>query len=309
MNTQLQKFLANAPHLYPHALERQFPRIVERIVAAWPAPEQAATVFDDLLIDRRSGRQGFPPEVARELLQLSVYYDSIHAKMKPVADVWEHERATASIEELGMRIVPADMLRAAKDGDPQRLALFLRAGMSVDARDARDWTPLMVAAFHGHEAAAKFLIENGANPRARDHAGYTPLHWAALRGYEEVVELIADRTDCNLQSTAGVTPLLQAAAAGHLAVVQLLLSAGADPNVSSREGWTPLHKAVANGHRAVARLLVASGASLFARHTDGTTPLALAAKRKDDFLQLLRRPAEGRPINAQVESPSEGLDA
>jgi ankyrin repeat protein len=289
MNAALQEYLESAPHLYPHALERRFARIVEKIAVAWSSPERMTAVFDDLLIDRRGGRQGFPPEIAREIFQLSVAYESLgRTQNEARADVWEHERPTAIVEELGMRLVPSDMLRAAEEGDTDRLAHCLRSGILVDARDARDWTPLMVAAFNGREAAAKLLIEHGANPRARDRGGYTPLHWAALKGYEDVVELIISRVDCNVRSAAGLTPLLQAAASGHVAVVQLLITAGADPNVPTRDGWTPLHKAVANRHEAVVALLIASGASVLTQHAHGTTVISLAARRDDGILQMLR---------------------
>lgn len=291
MNDKLQQYLALAPELYPRELEERFPRIIEAIVAAWPFPEQAAAVFEDLLVDRRGTRQGFPPAIAREIFQLSTGYDKLRAASEEKGDVWaqEREQAQDALAELGMRIVPSDMLRAAERGDASRLALFIKAGMPVDARDSRDWTPLMVAAFNGNEAAAKLLIENGADPMARDRAGYTPLHWAALKGYGEVVLLVAQRMDCNVQSTSGLTPLLQAAAAGHIPVMEMLLRAGADPNLESGEGWTPLHKAVANGHANAVRLLLASGATVDVRHSDGTTPLALALKiKRPDIVQLLK---------------------
>jgi ankyrin repeat protein len=109
-----------------------------------------------------------------------------------------------------------------------------------------------------------------------------------VKGYEDVVKLIISRVDCNVRSTAGLTPLLQAAASGHVAVVQLLIEAGADPNVPTRDGWTPLHKAVANRHEAVVALLIASGASVLTQHAHGTTVISLAARRDDGILQMLR---------------------
>lgn len=295
MNEQLRKYLESAPHLYPSALEERFPRVLSRIVAAWHDAEAAAALFADLLVDLRGDRQGFPPDVAREIFLLSVEHEKLLAIPGPDDGIWAHERAvaTTSLEELGMRPRPADMLRAAESGDPNRLLLFLRAGMPVDARDAREWTPLMVAAFHGNEAAAKLLIEHGADPQARDRDGYTPLHWGALAGYSEVVCLVAARAEVNVQSKAGITALLQAAAAGHLAVARVLLEAGANPNIASAEGWTPMHKSVANKHAEVVRLLLASGASVSARHINGATPLSLA--RKGQNSNILRMLIEGKP--------------
>lgn len=136
--------------------------------------------------------------------------------------------------------------------------------MPVDARDARDWTPLMIAAFHDRDGIARTLIENGADPRAGDRGGYTALHWAALNGHDRVVAVLSRAVDCNLRSTSGFTPLMQASTRGHIAVVNLLLRAGADPNLATRDGWTPLHRAIANRHHAIVRLLIGAGASPFA---------------------------------------------
>lgn len=292
MNEQLQRYLAGSPELYPHRLEERFPRLIEKLAAVWRTPDAAASLFEDLLVDQRGGRQGFPPDIAREIFLLSVAYDKLGGKAAAEdSDVWAHEReqATASLEELGLRAVPGDMLRAAEAPGTDQLRLFLSAGMSVDSRDSRNWTPLMAAAFSGNAQAAKLLIESGADVAAHDHAGYTPLHWAALKGHGEVAALMAGRVDCNVQSKSGFTPLLQAAAAGHASVVQMLLARGADPNRATREGWTPLHKAVANGHTEVVRLLLAAKASIHAEHEDGTTPMMLAEKGKRlDIMRLLR---------------------
>lgn len=294
MNERLRHYLQQEPDLYPHKLEAGYARIVEKIADAWATPELAAKVFDDLLVDRRGGRQGFPPEIAREIYHLSVGYDRLWGREDYKADIWSHEReeAAATLKDLGMRAVPADMMRAAESQDVEQLRLFLKAGMAVDTRDARDWTPLMVAAFNGNEAAAKLLIESGANVSACDRGGYTPLHWAALKGYAEVVKLLVGRIDVNVQSTSGLTPLLQASASGHVAAASALLSAGADVNRPMREGWTPLHKAVANGHTEVVRLLLRAGADVYAQHDDGTTPLSLAEKGKSPLILRLLKGAE-----------------
>ena len=291
MNEQLQKYLERDPGVYPHQLELKFPRIIANIVAAWNDPAAAAAVFEELLVDQRGGRQGFPSDVAREIFLLSVAYDKLRALPRANTDVWEHERpaAEASLKELGLRAMPADMLRTAETGDTDKLLMFLKAGMPVDARDSREWTPLMVASFNGNEAAAKLLIEHGADPAARDRGGYTPLHWAALKGYKAVVKLLVRLVDVNVQSSAGLTALLQASAAGHVDAARALLAAGADPTIATTDGWTPLHKAVANRHRGVVELLLGAGAAVFARHDSGATPYSLAKAGKCvDILQVFQ---------------------
>ena len=293
MNERLSRFLGSEPDLYPHKLEERFPRIVDKIVDAWRSPELAAAVFDELLVDRRGGRQGFPPEIAREIYRLSVAYDRLRGVSAQADEgIWAHEReqAIADLSLLGFRPVAGDMMRVAESGDVERLRLFLRAGMVVDTRDSREWTPLMVASFHGNEAVAKLLIESGANPAASDRGGYTPLHWAALKGYAQVVSMLVPRIDVNVQSRSGLTALLQAAAAGHVEAAQVLIGAGAQVNLPTREGWTPLHKAVANGHTEMVRLLLKHNADIRAQHDDGSTPLSLASEKGKSplILRLLK---------------------
>ncbi len=48
----------------------RFPRVANRIAWCWNDSELAEQVFDDLLVDHRGGRQGFPRAVALELRRL-----------------------------------------------------------------------------------------------------------------------------------------------------------------------------------------------------------------------------------------------
>ena len=56
------------------ATARQYPRIVNRLDDLWSQCEYTRFYFHSLLIDRRKGRKGFPPEVRRELEALQHYY-------------------------------------------------------------------------------------------------------------------------------------------------------------------------------------------------------------------------------------------
>jgi len=69
------KWLATLPaDVRPMATARQYPRIVNRIDDLWPQCEYTRLYFQSLLIDRRKGRTGFPPDVRRELEALQQYY-------------------------------------------------------------------------------------------------------------------------------------------------------------------------------------------------------------------------------------------
>jgi hypothetical protein len=76
------------------ALALKFPRIANHIAQNWSRPERLKPYFAGLLIDERGGRQGFPPEVATELLRLSWYYETrIYPKAKEERDrdIWGHD--------------------------------------------------------------------------------------------------------------------------------------------------------------------------------------------------------------------------
>jgi uncharacterized protein len=299
-------FLLNSAHRdkYPHQLVARFPHIAQHISALWNKGDDLAEYFTELMVSQRPQRQGFPPEVATEILSLSLASDRI-GPIKPETDplvrptapidgVWDTERAIAELEQLGVQRTPANFARAAEAGDHTLCRLFIGAGFNVDARDARQWTPLMIATFNGRETLAQELIRLGASVDATDADGYSPLHWAALNGYEKVVELLLRKgASVNASSHAGITPLLQAAARGHGAVVALLLRHAADPNITARDGSSPLLKAVANGHLKIIDLLLRSGASSEVTMQNGVHLLQIARNAKDPrVLLLIQRAAE-----------------
>jgi len=65
--------------------------------------------------------------------------------------------------------------------------LLLGSNLQVDARNAQDETPLMMAALRGHVNAARTLIERGADV---NKTGWTPLHYAATGTQPQQPEII-----------------------------------------------------------------------------------------------------------------------
>jgi hypothetical protein len=59
----------------PLALLQRFPRIANDLARVWHDDTELPLHLDDLLTDRRGGRQGFPPEIHQELLMLRDYCD------------------------------------------------------------------------------------------------------------------------------------------------------------------------------------------------------------------------------------------
>jgi ankyrin repeat protein len=299
MNARLLAHLGGALELYPHALERDYPAVLERIVALW-GTDEGEEYLAQLIVADHERRQGFPPDVAREIVKLSLFHDQWRNRKQekeedpwaaePMMDEPEREAFLADLARRGEAFASAGLFRRVEEGDTGGALLFLRAGMDVDVRRADQWTPLMVALFSGREETALMLLARGANVRARDEHGYEPLHWAALQGYERATRFILGKgADPNAMTDYGFTPMLQAASRGHLGIIRLLVERGAVVNQAGYQGFTPLHKAAANGHAEVVRYLIERGADREARTADGATAAMLAARaRRPDIVSLIK---------------------
>jgi hypothetical protein len=73
----------------PHQAPIRFPRILNRLARYWDSPSMTEQIFDDLLVDRRVGRKGFPRDVLVEIHRLHDYYRSLHPpKERDARDLW-----------------------------------------------------------------------------------------------------------------------------------------------------------------------------------------------------------------------------
>jgi ankyrin repeat protein len=293
MNEVMLKLVLGKDKLYPHELEKQFPRIVNKIIELWDTPQMEA-YFLDLMVDKRGGRQGFPAGVATEIYYLSQVYDRTRKLEKEKdANPWASVDIKKQQEILGKgyQFTPQGFLKSAEAGDKDAVLMFLASGIDINTRDERGWTPLMISSFNGNEAIAELLIRSGADVHAKDNAGYGPMHWAAFNGYHKVIQLLLGKgANPNAQSNFGWTPLMQAATRGHLAAVKQLIDGRANPNLASKDGWTALHKATSNGHAEVVKLLLSSGANPDMRYQDGSTALSIATKNRNEALIALLGP-------------------
>jgi len=71
----------------PFQTAARFPRIVNELAGLWQTPQRCRAYFDQLLLDHRGDRQGFPLPIASELAALKDYYDSVvHPTQQTVWD-------------------------------------------------------------------------------------------------------------------------------------------------------------------------------------------------------------------------------
>jgi hypothetical protein len=71
-------------------LAGKYPRVLNRIAAVWHRPAEADRCFDELLLDSRRTRQGFPQSVVYEIASLR-HYHVTRAFPKHV-DPWEQSQ-------------------------------------------------------------------------------------------------------------------------------------------------------------------------------------------------------------------------
>jgi ankyrin repeat protein len=232
----------------------------------------------DLMVDKRGGtRQGFPPEAATEIVRLGRYFSTLEAR-KNAQDIWQNisELKRLETQRLGFTFTPQGFLNAVESDNHEAVRVFLSAGVDLEVKDERGWTPLMIATANGKGNLAQLLINSGARLIARDINGFTPLHWAALQGMSNtVVLLISKGVDVDSQSKFKWTPLMQACTRGHLAVCNILIVAGADLELVNSDGSTALQIASNKGFQEIVQLLTAEGTNRNARGKNGDTSLTL----------------------------------
>ena len=103
-------------------------------------------------------------------------------------------------------------------------------------------------------AALERAVRRGANPNARNSYGVAPL--LDVREPAMAAALIRLGADVNVRDHRdGETLLIRAARNGDVALVRVLLEAGASPHVESLSGATALAEAARSGHDDVATLL------------------------------------------------------
>ena len=82
------KWLAGLPsNVRPKLLPIQFARIANALARKWASVDACLAYFDDLLIDRRGNRRGFPIGIVIELAALKNYFESVLHRSPQT--VWE----------------------------------------------------------------------------------------------------------------------------------------------------------------------------------------------------------------------------
>ncbi|KAI9860642.1 MAG: hypothetical protein M1813_006067 [Trichoglossum hirsutum] len=208
------------------------------------------------------------------------------------------------------------MMWAAARSHERVARLLAENGADIDSKANNGRTPLMAAADSGHEGMARLLLGLGADVNASTVAGATVLYWAASNGHRAVaayggsvaiVQLLLEAGALVDARGDGRPPMYYAAFNGHDAVVRLLLDGGADPNAADGRGESVLMQAAQEGSQTITRTLLEAGAAVDSRDGNGRTPLFLAARY--GYLDVVKLPIEhGADYEAKTDSGRTLLD-
>uniref|UniRef100_A0AAR2KAI1 SAM domain-containing protein n=1 Tax=Pygocentrus nattereri TaxID=42514 RepID=A0AAR2KAI1_PYGNA len=175
--------------------------------------------------------------------------------------------------------VPLDLHTACSIGQYDVVVECIRRGdVDMDAKNLGGWTPLMYAAYIGHDNIVNLLLESGVSVNASTAKGLTPLMLAASCGNERIANFLLQKgAELERKDGRGWTALLHSTSTGHQQMVKFLLDNNANANVKEPVlGFTPLMEAAASGHEIIVQYLFDHGARVEEKNFKGETARVLA---------------------------------
>eukprot|EP00753_Platysulcus_tardus_P012213 PLAT3348.13.p2 GENE.PLAT3348.13~~PLAT3348.13.p2 ORF type:complete len:237 (+),score=56.19 PLAT3348.13:637-1347(+) len=200
--------------------------------------------------------------------------------------------------------------RIVDDKDMDGLMKFVEK-VGIDAKVMIGaWTRPIIAqcAKHSFDAGVVRLIEDGADVCARGKCDFTALHVAESAAVVEALLTAGAEIDAKL--TSGSTPLSSASYHGRNAVADALIEHGADVNAAQNSGWTPLMIASYRGHKHIALSLLAAGADTSVVNADGKTAEQCAADNgHTDIVAMIRGGREAARVVLAADKQAATLAA
>ncbi|MES2414350.1 MAG: ankyrin repeat domain-containing protein [Pseudomonadota bacterium] len=128
---------------------------------------------------------------------------------------------------------------AVREPSPKVVQVLLAAPrIDLNALNAKEESPLMLAVFSGDLQLADQMIKKGADV---NKTGWTPLHYAATKGHLPLIRLLLENhAYIDADSPNGSTPLMMASMYGTADAVKLLLDEGADAQLRNQQGLTAM---------------------------------------------------------------------
>jgi len=221
-----------------------------------------------------------------------------HARSRGYTDMAATLRAAirADGRDISRREADRILLRAAQNGDPDRVAVALRAGARIEARDEHRRTALLLASTFDRVDVARVLVAMGGDPDALDDRHDTPWLVTGVTGSVAMLEvLLPADPDLSIRNRFGGVSVIPASERGHVDYVRRVVRTGIDVNHVNDLGWTALLEAVILGdgsrpYQQIVRTLLAAGADASIADSEGTTALQHAeSSGQQAVARILRR--------------------
>ena len=178
---------------------------------------------------------------------------------------------------------------AASRGQTAVAQLLLDFGADVHGPTGDgEWAPIVFAAYRGHTDMVELLIENGAGITAEDG---NPIHYAGQRKHKDICRLLVENgaIDALIDSdNPDVTHLFRAAYSYDADAVEEVLTRRPEiVDSKDKDGRTPLHEACTQGDTKTVRKLLRFGADFTIRDNNGQTPVDRAVSHKQHAVAKL----------------------
>jgi ankyrin repeat protein len=216
------------------------------------------------------------------------------------------------------------LMRASETGQFAIVKELIQAGAEVNKKTKHGETALILAVKDRHVEIVKTLLEAKADPNVKTDDDQFAALYAAQDGMPESLEILkilgAAKANLNASNIA-YTPLTYAISQDNAELVDVLLSAGADPNSKTQSGHAPLIEALSspaifdrliqakanpnilNGSGETAltvaiqdgslekvQALIKAGADVNFKNKDGSTPLMIAMySYNNEVTELLKK--------------------
>lgn len=195
-------------------------------------------------------------------------------------------------------------IELALDSGNQKMILCLIKGGVPPDEIGHDGNPLLFKAVKFRDMATiKLLLKNKADPNVAGKEGRTALHVAVEHGLTECMDvLIKSGAKVDVRDDEGASALWLALhlanAQKRKAILEGLLSRGADPSFLGPKDKQLLMDAVRRGMLAEAVTLINYGADIHVAHSGDVSLLSLAWQKRNDAMieMLLSRGADGSAI-------------
>jgi serine/threonine-protein phosphatase 6 regulatory ankyrin repeat subunit B len=212
---------------------------------------------------------------AAEIAFTQKYQELLELLREAGAEIDVKELGRRRLEDRGVSYSPKDMIFLAGMGEESLVAMFLDAGMYINAKDDCGNTALIEASRGGKKSIAELLIARGADVNLRNEFGSSALEIAIGNGYSDIAELL--RANGAEEPQSAKEHLLAAIKKGDIDEIRSSLGQGASPDIHTEDGEPVLVAAVHHERVDIVKLLVEKGALVDAKDRDQKTALMHAA--------------------------------